>query len=525
MANSLLESYKNRVNIANQVYANTHFGQNMSETKKVMVAKCLDNISKYMNEALDNSAGVNRASLGAYKKFALNLTNVALPTLIAPELVIVSPMSSFTGYVTYLQYTAGSQKAPVNRGDVFNSTFALGAAQDKYTSSLVTASGSAPAAASNKISFTLNWTPVIPGNVLLSANHSGTLNYFFDKGDGKMYTATTAPTVETVTDANGNVNRTVTYPSGTECGTITYGTVRDVTYSAAATPAVIELDVTTSTGGADGKIAEGDAYELSYTYNNEYVPQNDVPLMNVEVKAIPLVAKVRRIAIYYSQIAAFQAKTDYDFDLQDQLAQKATGQLAYEIDTEVINLLADIAARNKTAGNFVPDWSRTLPVGVAKAEHYEGFAEAFGVANQIIYNATKRFAANYAVIASDILPILHFVKGFTAAPAGKINGPYFAGTLDSLRVFVSPALPAGKYLVGLNGDDMMSSAAVYAPYMPIVPTQLLQFADGATSQGFSTLYDLKELNGNLVVEGNVTGTAFSGVFGTATTPVNTHTIA
>ena len=40
----------------------------------------------------------------------------------------------------------------------------------------------------------------------------------------------------------------------------------------------------------------------------------------------------------------------------------------------------------------------------------------------------------------------------------------------------------------------MSSAAVYAPYMAIVPTSLLQFADGATSQGFSTLYDLKLLN-------------------------------
>ena len=40
--------------------------------------------------------------------------------------------------------------------------------------------------------------------------------------------------------------------------------------------------------------------------------------------------------------------------------------------------------------------------------------------------------------------------------------------------------------------------------MPVVPTQLLQFADGATSQGFSTLYDLKPLNENLVVAGKVT---------------------
>ena len=40
--------------------------------------------------------------------------------------------------------------------------------------------------------------------------------------------------------------------------------------------------------------------------------------------------------------------------------------------------------------------------------------------------------------------------------------------------------------------------------MPIVPTQLLQYADGGTSQGWSTLYDLKLLNKSLLVKGKVT---------------------
>ena len=33
---------------------------------------------------------------------------------------------------------------------------------------------------------------------------------------------------------------------------------------------------------------------------------------------------------------------------------------------------------------------------------------------------------------------------------------------------------------------MMSSAAVFAPYMAIVPTQLLGYADGGMSQGLTT---------------------------------------
>lgn len=39
--------------------------------------------------------------------------------------------------------------------------------------------------------------------------------------------------------------------------------------------------------------------------------------------------------------------------------------------------------------------------------------------------------------------------------------------------------------------------------MAIVPTQLLGFADGGMSQGFSTMYDLQMLNDRLLVAGEV----------------------
>ena len=96
-----------------------------------------------------------------------------------------------------------------------------------------------------------------------------------------------------------------------------------------------------------------------------------------------------------------------------------------------------------------------------------------------------------------------FIRDWTPAPVSDVNGPYFAGTLGSLKVFVSPALEAGKFIVGVNGSDLMSSAAVYAPYMSVVPTQLLQFADGGTTQGWSTMYDLKLLNACLLVAGKI----------------------
>ena len=421
MAKNLVEAYKNRLAISESVYARDHSGEKMGNNKKMVVAKCLDNISNFMNEAFDSSTGTQRSDLGLFKKFCLNLTTVALPNLISHELVIVSPMSSMSGYVTYIEYVAGSKKGQTENGDLFNNPFRLGDVDANYTSQAVVENVEAG-------EFKPAWTPVVDNKV-------------------------------TFIGADGNEK-------------------------------VMEL--------VDGKVTIDEPGRVKYQYDNIVIPQNDLPMLRAEMKAIPLIAKARRIAVYYSQIAAFQAKTDYGIDLGDQLAEKAVGQLSYEIDTEVTNLLIENAKEYAEL-----KWSKTLPVGVSKSEHYEGFTEIVEIGRQKIYDVTKRFAPNYMLIASNVLPVLTFIKGFSAAPAGQINGPYFAGTLNGLKVFVTPNIAPGKFVLGVNGDDMMSSAAVYAPYMAIVPTQLLQYADGGTSQGWSTMYDLKLLNKDLLVAGEI----------------------
>ena len=434
MKTNLLESYKGRLAVSESYYAKNHNGEKLSNNKKLVVAKLLENTNKYLNEAFENSVGTQRTDMGLFRKFSLNLTTVAVPNLIAFDLVIVQPMSAMSGYVNYIQYVAGSNKGETKQGDVFNSPFGLGKVDVNYTADKVVETVATTGTAGN---FKAAWTPVLTG--------------FFtdDTGAKKDLKVTTA------------------------AGTVSYVNVADYTPT------------------ADDKVA--------YVYDNQIIPQNDLPIINAEVKMIPLVAKARRIAIYYSQMAAFQAKTDYGFDLGDQLAEKAVGQLSYEIDTEVTQLLID----NAPADNDLV-CSKTLPVGVSKQEHYAGFVEILEIARQKIYDRTKRFAPNYMLIASNILPILAFIPGFEAAPVGSVNGPYFAGTLNGLKVFVTPNITAGTFVIGVNGDDMMSSAAVYAPYMPIVPTQLLGFADGGMSQGWSTLYDLRLLNENLLVAGRVT---------------------
>ena len=432
MGKTLFEAYAGRLGIAAKTYAAAHNGQKMDSQKKLLVASCLRNVDKFMNESFSNSVGTQRADLGMYKRFCVNLTNVAVPNLISTDLVLTYPMSSMTGYISYVKYTAGSNKGGTKQGDVFNDPFRLGKVDPDYT-------GAAVVDVATTTEFTPAWTPVVKG----AFEHEGV------KYDLK------------VVATNGDV---------------TYANLNE-----------------------QGKATVTEGAKVAYFYDNVVIPQNDLPILNAEVTGIALTAKARRIAIYYSQIAAFQAKTDYGFDLGDQLSEKAVGQLMYEIDTEVCGKLIE------AAGAVDPDlvWSKTLPVGVNKRDHYAGFAEVIGIARQKIYDRTKRFAPNYMLASSSLLPILGFIDGFVAAPAGNVNGPYFAGTLDGIKVYITPNIAAGKFAIGVNGDDFMSSVAVYAPYLPVVPTQLLGYADGGMSQGFSTMYALEILNPDLIVAGEI----------------------
>ena len=245
---------------------------------------------------------------------------------------------------------------------------------------------------------------------------------------------------------------------------------------------------------------EGDkvAYVID-RFQMEKVPAKEIPAIGPRMKHIPLVAEPRRIAVRYDQITAFQAKTDYGFSLDKQIAEQACGELAYEIDTEIVAMLKEGAGKAQAELT----WSKTLPAGVSKFEHYNGFLEVVEMAKAIIYNRTKKFHPNYMVIASDVLPVLRFINGFTAVKNVKMNGPYKVGELDGLAVYVSPLMESGEFFLGLNGSDMMSSAGVYAPYMAIVPTQLLGTPDGGLAQGFSTWYAKALLNKNLLVAGKI----------------------
>ena len=439
MRQNLLETYSRQLKVAEAYVAKNFDGKQISANTQLTTAVLLDNTNRWMTESM-NTQATQRSDLGDWKKFCLNLTNIAVPSLIANDLVIVHPMTSYSGSVAYLEYVSKTDKGDVKKGDVFNGVFGLGMhseARTAFTSQVIVE------------------TVGSDGHVALTPAATGK----FEGGKDAKVIKADGKTVEYVTAAK--------LKEGVEAGS---------------------------------KVAY-----FSEEFQMEHVPAQDIPTIGPRMNRIALVAEPRRIAVRYDQITAFQAKTDYGFSLDKQIAEQACGELAYEIDTEIVEMLAEGAKE----GGVALKWSRELPVGVSKFEHYNGFLEVIEEAKAIIYNRTKKFHPNYMVIAADVLPVLRFVNGFTAVKNAKMNGPYKVGELDGLNIYVSPALGEGEFFLGLNGSDMMSSAGVYAPYMAIVPTQLLGTPDGGLAQGFSTWYAKALLNKNLLVAGKVEGKANS----------------
>ena len=432
MRQNLLETYSRQLKVAEAYVAKNFEGKQMSSNTALTTAVLLDNTNRWITESLNSEIGAtNRGDLGAWKRFCLNLTNIAVPSLIANDLVIVHPMTSYSGSVAYLEYVSLTEKGGVEKGQMFNSVFGHGKMDEAR----------------------MNFT----SQIIVEAGNTAT---FDAEENGLSYT-------------EGTTVKFATYKSVMADGSAVYGDA-----------------------------PEADAVKIAYVskqFQMNHVPATEIPAIGPRMKHIPLVAEPRRIAVRYDQITAFQAKTDYGFSLDKQIAEQACGELAYEIDTEIVSMLKEGAGEALTELT----WSKTLPVGVSKFEHYNGFLEIVEMAKAIIYDRTKKFHPNYMVVASDILPVLRFVNGFTAAKSVKMNGPYKVGELDGMNVYVSPMMGAGEFFLGLNGNDMMSSAGVYAPYMAIVPTQLLGTPDGGLAQGFSTWYAKALLNKNLLVAGKI----------------------
>ena len=421
--------------------------------------------------------------------FVTICTTLTVPNLVVNDLFLVKPMASFTGFLTYLKFAFSVEKGGVKAGQIYMNespfTYApMSEDRANYTSDRVVETIEASAT-----SFTPAWTP-------LAVDPEDNTKY-------QIYGELAADEPSPGTGKKGDwVQLTVTSGS--------------VSFTA------------------------GTYSRIKYVYDNIVIPQEKLPQIKAEMDSLTLEARARRIAVTYSQIAAFQAKQDYGIDFEATINKQAQAELQYQIDGEAIYMIQNAWEDGEFTADTIT-WADANPDTISYSMRAEGFARAIEQAKMKVFVRTQKLTPTWMLVSPDIMPVLTFVPGFKGNSNAITAGAYLAGDIAGLKVICSPAVAQGSAYLGVLGNDGVTATGIFAPYMPLVPTQLLGFADGTMTQGFSTLYDMKILNPALLqkikvtsgpvggLDVNIVGAGEAGkldvnVVNTASAPVNTKEV-
>lgn len=444
----LCERWKNRIAI---VESTLNAGETLSLDRKAALAKILENTQALINSRL--CEGVQSSDIGQYKRYALDIVTTVVPNLIAYDIVSVQPIENRVGMINYIKYVYNTNKGKTEAGSVFADGRNMYASDKNYTARLVEdeVGGTAPASARTAVTATLAWAPVIPGTVTIA------------HGD------------IVITD-NGNGG--LTAAAGISTGTIDYAT-GDVAY-------------TLTTGDTD-------VPTFTYQYNNEFIPAKEIPEIGIKIESLPITATTRRLKAFYAFEAAFELQKEYGSDMQELLNTQAAAEIAHEIDMEICD---DLYAYANAGTELV--WSKAQPVGVSLADHYDSFVVKVEEGSAAIHQATRRVRANFIIAGTSAGVVISTCRTFKPSGETNVTGPYFAGTLGNYRVYINPEFSPNAFVLGYKGDNLLNAGYVYAPYMPVMTTDLVQLEDMAGRKGWATMYGKLMLNDKFYIKGRIT---------------------
>ena len=404
------------------------------------------------------------ANTAPFIKYTFPLLRRVWPSLIAPEIVSVQPMSQPVGAVFYFELKYGDSKGSVNAGDKLikdmKPTYS-----SVYVDNQLIATGNG---SMTEITHTLAWTPVVPGKLKIVAGGVTAI----DDGQGALTGA------------------------GVASGVINYAT-GEVVLTLAAAP------------------ANGVQIKATYEYNSEGSAK--IPSVNVDIALVSVQAKSRKLKALWSSEAADDLKALHGIDAEQELVAGVGSELALEIDREIIE---DIKLG---ATGALASYNMAVPSGVKELDHIRGvFTPMTLIANQIGKNLL-RGPANWVVMSYDFAAHIEqlYTDGFfrpifagDAEAMAKAEPQSFGitkmGTLASRYTsYKDPYLQSNKVIMGYKGSSFVDAAYVWAPYIPMQITNAFldpndfKFRKGlrtryaklmARSEGFGVL-TLSNLNG------------------------------
>lgn len=149
---------------------------------------------------------------------------------------------------------------------------------------------------------------------------------------------------------------------------------------------------------------------------------------------------------------------------------EVASDLIASINSEIVGTTV-MKLRAGAQGNT--PWSKNPPAAVSYIDHKMTLKDALSTAESVILANSGRGTISVLIAGREASAIIGTLPGFTKIADGTQIGPHIFGSLDGTTVVRIPngaVLPANEILCIYNSGSPFESAAVYAPYMPLVVT-------------------------------------------------------
>ena len=428
---------------------------NFSHERKVMLAQCLEN----MSDRISYMEATNPMAIGAYKRYALDITNAVTANLIAPEIVGVHTLEGRNGIVRYFNFNYGRDKGATKKGDTFNSSLNMPANDPHYASNFVDGE---PVTLTNGVAY-LKWSPV------------KLATFSVVTADGKKGIADNFGTIKDTEDTIiGSI-----LPSGKlELTGVTEATV---TYK------------------YDNEVVRDDGSQFAHDGVYGGAGYVNIPTADVEVGAIPVFAEVYPMNATWSTMAEYDLMKETKMSMRDILQTQIIGELQREVDNKIITQLHAAADASSPI-----TWSETPGVGVSPDAHYNGLRIELNKASKKIRQASNKYSANYVVAGTQASADMECITGFKSANTNQVPGSRLVGELPGgMKLYETTALDEYDFFEGFKSNNAIEAGAFYCPYMPVTSLGMIQTGDMRNREGFATSYAFTMVNSKLYQKGSI----------------------
>ena len=441
---SAYEQMKSKIRAAEMLHRR-QFSQEVKNTSAVILKNTISVLESY--EGIGNNSAVAQMNpVGSYKNFIIKVASLGIPALDVFDWVAVESMATANSQVLFTRYVRMSNKGQSKQGDVVSDPFGIYYRDVNGERENAVDANYSSELVVEEVTFaekkaTLKWLPV---REVVSVVAGGTA---LQQGTGYTIDQTT--------------------------GLLT-----------------LTGDQTTAV--------------VTYRWDNKHLPAEDLPTFGAKVEAIPLVAKPHKLRIVFDALDNLIYKNDYNIDISKELPKKAVEDFMFSIATKVSN---EIVAKAPTSQYTMP-FSLAAPDGWI-AQHFAAFGLVLNAAAAAITKVTNIYAGNRCFIGSAPVPVVMGTPGFKAADTEGNLGTQLIGSIGNMKIYYKPDMDSYTYVVFSKGQGTELSVGVLGIYLAalpasIIPTQLLEYADGMNSQGFYSLYDYVHINPMLSVKGVVT---------------------